>query len=52
MTFLTASITGFARWYMMFGDRAEIVSPDHLKEAIQKIALEVYENQRINLPQD
>jgi predicted DNA-binding transcriptional regulator YafY len=38
MTFLSCSIEGFARWYMMFGDRAEIVSPDSLKQTIKKIA--------------
>jgi predicted DNA-binding transcriptional regulator YafY len=38
MTFLTTSIEGFARWFMMFGDHAEIISPDHLKEKISVIA--------------
>lgn len=38
MTFLTTSIEGFARWFMMFGDHAEIISPDHLKEKISIIA--------------
>lgn len=38
MTFLSCSMEGFARWYMMFGDNAEIVSPDHLKQLIKKIA--------------
>jgi predicted DNA-binding transcriptional regulator YafY len=38
MTFLTNSLDGFARWYMMFGDRAEIVSPDSLKEQVAGIA--------------
>jgi predicted DNA-binding transcriptional regulator YafY len=38
MTFLSCSIEGFARWYMMFGDRAEIVSPDSLKQEVKKIA--------------
>jgi len=38
MTFLTTSIEGFARWFMMFGDHAEIISPDHLKEKINIIA--------------
>ena len=37
MTFLTTSIEGFARWFMMFGDHAEIISPDHLKEKINII---------------
>ncbi len=38
MTFLTISLEGFARWFMMFGDKAEIVSPDSLKESIGNIA--------------
>ena len=37
MTFLTCSIEGFARWYMMFGDQAEIISPDSLKNRIKQI---------------
>jgi predicted DNA-binding transcriptional regulator YafY len=37
MTFLTASLEGFARWYMMFGERAEISRPDSLKERIKTI---------------
>ncbi len=38
MTFLTGSLEGFARWFMMFGDVAEIVSPDSLKERVGNIA--------------
>jgi len=38
MTFLTSSIEGFARWYMMFGDRAEIISPDSIKTRAKEIA--------------
>jgi predicted DNA-binding transcriptional regulator YafY len=38
MTFLTVSLEGFARWFMMFGDQAEIVSPESLKERIGTIA--------------
>ncbi len=38
MTFLTASLEGFARWYMMFGEQAEIISPDSLKERVREIA--------------
>lgn len=41
MTFLTCSIEGFARWYMMFGDSADIVSPKSLKDNIKKIALAI-----------
>ena len=38
MTFLTSSLEGFARWFMMFGDKAEIISPDTLKERIGELA--------------
>jgi predicted DNA-binding transcriptional regulator YafY len=38
MTFLTASLPGFARWFMMFGDQAEIISPDSLREQVAVIA--------------
>lgn len=37
MTFLTESLEGFARWYMMFGDRAEILQPDSLKKRVTVI---------------
>jgi predicted DNA-binding transcriptional regulator YafY len=37
MTFLTAFIESFARWYMMFGDRAEIIKPDTLKDKVAAI---------------
>ncbi|MES2515207.1 MAG: YafY family protein [Bacteroidota bacterium] len=45
MTFLSCSIEGFARWYMTFGDRAEISSPDSLKEIIKKIATSIAKKQ-------
>jgi len=38
MTFLCYSIEGFARWYMMFGDSAEILEPVVLKERIKELA--------------
>lgn len=42
MTFLTISVEGFARWFMMYGDQAEIVTPqlvrDRVKEIAEKIA--------------
>jgi len=37
MTFLTSSLEGFAHWYMMFGQSAEIVSPDSLREKVRDI---------------
>lgn len=41
MTFLSSSLEGFARWFMMFGDQAEIVSPQSLKTRIHEIASEI-----------
>ncbi len=35
MTFLTASLKGISRWFLYFGDMAEIVSPDSLKELVK-----------------
>ena len=41
MTFLTCSLEGFARWYMMFGDSADIITPQTLKDNVKKIALAI-----------
>jgi len=38
MTFLSISTEGFARWYMMFGDQAEIISPQKLKDRVAEIS--------------
>ncbi|MDB4927077.1 YafY family protein [Mucilaginibacter sp.] len=38
MTFLTNSLEGFARWYMMFGEQAEIITPDSLKDRVRQLA--------------
>lgn len=37
MTFLTSSIEGFARWFMMFGDCAEIIQPQALIDKVKTI---------------
>lgn len=37
MTFLTSSLEGFARWFLMFADYSKIISPQHLKERVQAI---------------
>jgi predicted DNA-binding transcriptional regulator YafY len=37
MTFLTSFLEGFARWWMMYGDMAEVISPDSLKERIRDL---------------
>ena len=36
MTFLTQSLQGFARWYMLFGECAEIVTPKKLIETVKQ----------------
>lgn len=41
MTFLTDSLQGFARWYMMFGDTADIISPESLKERIRDLITKI-----------
>ena len=38
MHFLTAYLTGFARWYLMFADEACIIKPNELKEKVKDIA--------------
>ncbi|MDB5157803.1 MAG: hypothetical protein JWR50_2510 [Mucilaginibacter sp.] len=37
MTFLTESLEGFARWYMMYGECAEIITPDSLKDRVREL---------------
>jgi predicted DNA-binding transcriptional regulator YafY len=43
MTFLTSSGEGFARWYMMFGDHAQIVQPDSLRDRVKVITAKLVE---------
>ena len=50
MMFLCDSLTHFARWYMMFGDEAEIVTPDSLKECVVKIAENIVQKVGTSLP--
>lgn len=38
MIFLTGSIEGFARWYMMFGDLANIIKPDELIDRVKNLS--------------
>ena len=43
MTFLCSSIEGFARWYMMFGDKCKIITPISLQERVKELALSICE---------
>ena len=38
MTFLCGSLTGFARWFMLFGDKAKIIEPPELNNMVITIA--------------
>ncbi|MDF2383742.1 YafY family transcriptional regulator [Nostoc ellipsosporum NOK] len=38
MHFLTSSLEGFATWFMMFGDRAQIIEPEALREKVINMA--------------
>jgi len=38
MSFLTGSLMGFARWFMLFGDHAKIAEPAELIELVAEIA--------------
>jgi len=38
MHFLSGSLMGFARWFMLFGDHAKIVEPAQLNEMVAEIA--------------
>jgi predicted DNA-binding transcriptional regulator YafY len=38
MTFLTASLTGFAHWFLLFGEEATIIEPAVLKEMVAERA--------------
>lgn len=41
MTFLTSSTEYFMRWFLMFADKADIVSPDSLKTMLNKKLSEI-----------
>lgn len=38
MSFLSSSLMGFARWFMMFGDQAKIIEPVELNDMVLNIA--------------
>lgn len=41
MTFLSGSLTGFARWYLLFGEWARIVEPPQLNAIVAEIAVTI-----------
>ena len=41
MTFLTASLDGFVRWYITFADQAEIISPKILKDKLKTMLVNI-----------
>jgi predicted DNA-binding transcriptional regulator YafY len=41
MTFLSASLNGFARWYMHFGDNADIVKPQELRDIVKEVLVSI-----------
>ncbi|HEV7332490.1 MAG TPA: YafY family protein [Flavisolibacter sp.] len=52
MTFLTSSLTGFARWYLLFAEEATIVEPLDLQDTVSALAekiLQKMENSRLLL---
>lgn len=38
MTFLSGSLMGFSRWFMLYGDHAKIVEPTELNDMVAEIA--------------
>ena len=38
MTFLTGSLIGFSRWFMLYGDHAKIIEPVELNDMVAEIA--------------
>lgn len=48
MTFLTCEFDeGFPRWFMMFGDSAEIIEPASMKERVHELAMRTLERQHL-----
>lgn len=44
MTFLTCSLSGFAHWFMLFGEHAQILEPLALNDRIMQIARNILRN--------
>ncbi len=41
MTFLSCSMDGFARWYLMFGAEAQIIQPETVKIRVKELVAEI-----------
>ena len=41
MTFLTGSLMGFSRWFMLYGDHAKIVEPAALSDMVSRVAEDI-----------
>lgn len=44
MCFLTESLEGFARWFLMYADHAKIIKPDELHDRVSGIITKIAEN--------
>lgn len=44
LTFLTSSLVGFSRWYIMIGDIARIIKPQKVKDMAKKVIEKTLEN--------
>ena len=49
ITFLTGSLMGFSRWFMLFGDHAQIIEPLELNELVARIAEGILKKLEMNL---
>jgi predicted DNA-binding transcriptional regulator YafY len=49
MTFLTNSLEGFARWYMMFGEQADIITPDSLRDRVKELTEKLMQRNFISI---
>ncbi|HEY1022456.1 MAG TPA: WYL domain-containing protein, partial [Flavisolibacter sp.] len=48
MTFLTCSLSGFARWFLLFGDEATILEPLDLQDTVSALAEKILQKMEAN----
>lgn len=48
MIFMTSSIEGFARWFVMFGDQARIISPDTMRDRVKTLLQDMLRKVELN----